>query len=418
MMSQNNNIPQIRFKGFNDVWEQCKLGDVVSLRGRIGFRGYTREDLVPAHEGAVTFSPSDIDEEGHLSLENNDYISFEKYEESPEIKVKVGDILFTKTASIGKTAYVSELLEKSTINPQFALLTPNEKINRYYLFLSLRLDNFMQKVWGITGGSSIPTMSQEKLKELYFDAPNLVEQEQISKLFMKLDNLITLHQRKHEKYTNLKKALLEKMFPKNGEKIPQIRFKGFTEAWEQCKYEELGINHSGGSLSYDDLKDDGKNKCVLYGELYTRYDYIIKNVINQTNEQGLTIYKNDILFPQSTTVDAYSLISPACFNDEIAETSGVFVIRPYDFVNGNFIAYYTKGNSHQRLKLSKKAQGLTIVHLYYQSIKDETIHVPNIDEQNKIACLFIQLDNLITLHQREYEKLKNIKKSLLEKMFV
>ena len=213
MFPQNGEkVPQIRFKGFTEAWEQCKLGDVVSLRGRIGFRGYTREDLVPAHEGAVTFSPSDIDEEGHLSLENNDYISFEKYEESPEIKVKVGDILFTKTASIGKTAYVSELLEKSTINPQFALLTPNEKINGYYLFLSLRLDNFMQKVWGITGGSSIPTMSQEKLKELYFDAPNLVEQKQISKLFMKLDNLITLHQRECEKLKNIKKSLLEKMF--------------------------------------------------------------------------------------------------------------------------------------------------------------------------------------------------------------
>ena len=165
------------------------------MRGRIGFRGYTREDLVPAHEGAVTFSPSDIDESGHLDLYHNDYISFEKYEESPEIKVKEGDILFTKTASIGKVAYVRKLLEKSTINPQFALITPNEKIDSYFQFLSMRMPNFMEKVWGISGGSSIPTMSQEKLKDLSFSVPQKAEQIKIGKLFDNLDSLIALHQR-------------------------------------------------------------------------------------------------------------------------------------------------------------------------------------------------------------------------------
>ena len=146
---------------FSISWEQRKVGEVSSLRGRIGFRGYTREDLVNSHEGAITFSPSDIDDEGHLSLANNDYISFEKYEESPEIKVEVGDILFTKTASIGKVAFVKELQEKATINPQFALISPNRKINNYFQFLSMRLKPFMKQVWDITGGSSILTMSKQ-----------------------------------------------------------------------------------------------------------------------------------------------------------------------------------------------------------------------------------------------------------------
>ena len=210
--SDGEKVPKIRFKGFTDPWEQCKVGEVSSLRGRIGFRGYTREDLVNSHEGAITFSPSDIDDEGHLSLSNNDYISFEKYEESPEIKVKVGDILFTKTASIGKVAFVKELQEKATINPQFALISPNRKINNYFQFLSMRLKPFMKKVWDITGGSSIPTMSQEKLKELSFHVPLLEEQKNISDLFSNLDNLITLHQSKLEKLKNIKKSLLEKMF--------------------------------------------------------------------------------------------------------------------------------------------------------------------------------------------------------------
>ena len=173
--------------------------------------------------------------------------------------------------------------------------------------------------------------------------------------------------------------------------------------WEQRKYKDIGVPLSGGNLSYDSLDDDGDKKCVLYGDLYTKYDCIIQDIKNRTFEVGNSIVKNDILFPQSTTVDAYSLISPACLNEEKAETSGVFVIRPYKDINGNFICYYTKGNIEQRKKLSKKAQGLTIVHLYYHSIKDENIMVPNKDEQDKIASVLLNIDNLITLHQRKLE---------------
>ena len=198
---------------------------------------------------------------------------------------------------------------------------------------------------------------------------------------------------------------------------PRIRFANFTDAWEQRKYEDIGTPSSGGTLGYDDLAVNGEYNCVLYGELYTHHDCLIKEIQNKTNCQGNTVQRNDVLFPQSTTVDALSLISPACLNVDTAETSGVFVIRPHKDIDGNFVAYYTKGNNYQRKKLSKKAQGLTIVHLYYQSIKDETIAVPTFTEQKRISTFFENLDNLITLHQRKLDKLSNVKKSLLEKMF-
>lgn len=159
-------FPEIRFEGFTDAWEQRKLGALVSLRGRIGFRGYKETDLVAKGNGAITFSPADIDDMGIISFENNKYLSWEKYDESPEIKVEVGDILFTKTASIGKVGFVRDLKEKATINPQFALLTPKDDSNGFFIYLSVRSDLFMKQVRGITGGSSVPTMSQEKLKEL------------------------------------------------------------------------------------------------------------------------------------------------------------------------------------------------------------------------------------------------------------
>ena len=210
--AEKEDTPQIRFKGFTEPWEQRKLSDVGLLRGRIGFRGYTQLDLVSPHEGAITFSPSDINDEGLVSLEDNDYISFYKYEESPEIKVGIGDILFTKTASIGKIGFIRDLQEKATINPQFALITPRQNIDNYFLFLSLRLTSFMTQAFNITGGSSIPTMPQEKLKLLRVFVPCTNEQSKISNLLYSLDNLITLHQRKCEKLKNIKSALLERMF--------------------------------------------------------------------------------------------------------------------------------------------------------------------------------------------------------------
>ena len=171
------------------------MGEVVSLRGRIGFRGYKETDLVAPGDGAITFSPADIDELGNVSLENNKYLSWAKYDESPEIQVRVGDILFTKTASIGKIGYIKDLKEKATINPQFALLTPKDNSDGYFTFLSVRNDSFIKQVRGITGGSSVPTMSQEKLKELVFMAPSLDEQKKMGEYFKGIDNLITLYQR-------------------------------------------------------------------------------------------------------------------------------------------------------------------------------------------------------------------------------
>ncbi len=193
-------------------WEQRKLKETVYLRGRIGFRGYTQADLVGMGNGAVTFSPADIDDTGKVLLDNNKYISWAKYEESPEIKIKVGDVLFTKTASIGKIGYVRELKEKATINPQFALLSPNSENDGYFIFLSLRTEEFMKKVHNITGGSSVPTMSQEKLKELTLMISSFPEQKNIGKFFSHLDTIITLHQRKCEILKNTKKSLLERMF--------------------------------------------------------------------------------------------------------------------------------------------------------------------------------------------------------------
>ena len=401
------NTPKIRFKGFKDDWEQRKLGEMVSLRGRIGFRGYTQNDLVGEGDGAITFSPADIDNDGNVSLEGNKYLTWEKYEESPEIKVQIGDILFTKTASIGKVGYVRELKEKATINPQFALLTPNEKANGYFTFLSVRNNVFMKQVRSITGGSSVPTMSQEKLKELTFMTPSLEEQKKIGEYFEKLDYLITLHQRKCDETKQLKKFMLQKMFPKNGEKNPEIRFEGFTDDWEQRKLGEIVLRESLARESTIDLP------YVEYEDVIAEEGRINKDI---RKKEGI---KKGIFFDGSQVL--YGKLRPYLHNWLNPDFSGVavgdwWVLKPNN-VDKNFI--YRLIQTQQFDDIANQSTGSKMPRADWNLVSNTEFAIPTSQvEQTKIGGYFFTLDNLITLHQRKCEKLKELKKYMLQNMFV
>ena len=388
-----NKVPNIRFKGFTDDWEQRKLGEVVSLRGRIGFRGYKESDLVAPGYGAITFSPADIDEMGNVSTENNKYLSWTKYDESPEIQVDVGDILFTKTASIGKIGYIKDLKEKATINPQFALLTPKENSNGYFTFLSVRSDSFMKQVRGITGGSSVPTMSQEKLKELVFMSPSLGEQQKIGEYFSNLDHLITLHQRKCEQTKELKKFMLQKMFPKKGEKNPEIRFPGFTDAWEQRKLDEVA-NYRNGKAHENDIDDDGD--YIIINSKFVSTDGEVKKYSNVQNEP---LYEGEVAFVLSDVPNGRAIARTF-----LVDKSGKYTlnqriagITPHE----NTDAYYLHIKLNRNAYFLEFDDGNKQTNLSIKDVLNYEDYYPCYEEQKKIGDYFKSLDNLITLHQRK-----------------
>ena len=409
---ENEMKPEIRFKEFTNAWEQRKFGDCVLIQ-RGGSPRPIENYITKGEEGINWVKIGDVSADSR-------YITCTKEKIIPEgekfsRRVQIGDLILSNSMSFGRP-YIMAV--DGCIHDGWLLIRDNNNLFYQEYLLQLLSSNYMYSQYrSLASGGVVNNLNSDLVQSITALIPNKEEQSKLGAFFRNLDNLIALHQRKCDKLKNVKKSLLEKMFPAEGKDVPEIRFKEFTDAWEQRTYGDIGQCFSGGNLSYDSLSSEGKNKCVLYGELYTTYDCIIKDVVNRTDFVGNTIYKNDILFPQSTTVDADSLISPACLNDERAETSGVFVIRPKENIDGNFVCYYSKGNSKQRAKLAKKAQGLTIVHLYYQSIKDEEIFIPSHVEQEKISKLFSQLDSLVALHQRKCEKLKNIKKALLEKMF-
>lgn len=199
-----------RLPGFTGEWVELKLGKLCDIFGRIGFRGYTKADLVKEGNGAISFSPSDINS-NKINYNTCTYISYFKYEESPEIQVFNGDIIFCKTASIGKCALVENLKEKATINPQFVVMK-NFNCDNRFLYYRLIDESFQTKIKKIAGGSTIPTMSQEKLKEETFVMPeNVKEQKAISRILASMDKEIESLEGKKAKYEQIKQGMMQQL---------------------------------------------------------------------------------------------------------------------------------------------------------------------------------------------------------------
>ena len=421
-MTKEKGIPQIRFSGFTDTWEQRELGDVCQINGRIGFRGYTEKDIIPKEQGGVlAFTPTNIVNNQLVLNVKNTYITRAKYDESPEIMVKNGNILFVKTGStLGKSALVTGFNEDSTVNPQVVVIKTNIS-NQKILSTILTTDKVQSQVASVKIGGAVPTMTETELKNIELSMPvNEDEKIKIGTFFTELDNLITLHQRKYDKLTKVKKAMLEKMFPKNGSLYPEIRFKGFTDAWEQREFGDENDLITGYPFESDCFSETGINLIrgmnVKRGYIDLSNDICVK----WTSSKGLESYllkENDIIIQMDGALigKSYGIIKKkhlpallvqrvtrARINNEIADSDFM-----YQTIQRDFLTY-----------ISMNKTETAVPHLSLNDIKNFGIMVPTLLEQKMIGSFFANLDRLITLHQRKLEKLKNIKKACLEKMFV
>ena len=244
------------------------------------------------------------------------------------------------------------------------------------------------------------------------------EQIRIGTLFVSINNLITLHQRKLDAIKKIKSALLEKMFPKDGSDIPEIRFTGFTEAWEQRKLGDIAAFSKGQGFSKSNLTDSGF-PVILYGRLYTNYETQICKVDTfvKNSSCGVLSKGGEVIVPASGETAEDIAVASHVSLPGILLGGDLNVVTPKDNLDSNFLALFiTFGNAH--VELSKRAQGKSVVHVRNGDLSQLNIKYPTQSEQILISNLFIKNDNLITLHQRKLDALKKIKSALLEKMFV
>ena len=398
------NVPNLRFPEFLGEWEKQKLCDVSSIVGRIGFRGYTTNDIVEKGMGAIALSPTNIVNNQLTYDKENTYISMSKYEESPEIMIKRGDVIFVKTGStVGKVAYVDKMICKTTLNPQVVVLK-DIKCDNYILSVIMSTRNFQNKIQRITVGGAVPTLSQVAMGNIFISLPAAKEQEKISKFISLLDERITTQNKIIEDLKKLKSAIIEEHYRQ-------------TEKNDVC-VADLGNHFNVGNLAKDDLSETGK-PCIIYGELFTTYGEIISQIESHTNKtEGMILSKKgDLLFPSSTTVDAVSLIAPSVINvDNVILGGDMFGIHISHNYNAQYLSYYF--NHIAKKQLAKFAKGSTIIHLHYTDIEKAKLLLPSLEEQNRMAKCLVALDKKVSVEQNLLSSLNCQKSYLLQQMFI
>ena len=402
----NHKTPSIRFKGFTDDWEQRKLGELISEYKETVDSSCTLPVLTSSKTEGV------ILQEEHFGRKQQHDIT--GYNVLPRSYCTYRN----RSDGVDFTFNVNECCDMGIISKFYPVFCGND--NDTY-FLSLVLNNSDEVVHEIAytcTGTGQKVLSFLDLQKMSIRVPRHDEQKKISAYFKQLDNLITLHQRKYEKLVNVKKSMLDKMFPKNAEKVPEIRFKGFNDDWEQSKAIDIADYSKGNGYSKGDLIDVG-TPIILYGRLYTKYQFAINEVDTFAIPRNGAVYSqgNEVIVPASgETAEDIARASAV-------EISGVLlggdlnILRPFDFMNPLFLALAISNGEPQK-ELAKKAQGKSVVHIHNSDIQEVTIAYPSKAEQDRIISVFRHLDNLITLHQRELEKLQNLKKSLLNSMFI
>ena len=401
-MKNNKKTPEIRFKGFTDDWEQRKLDEITKIT-----MGQSPKS------NNYTNNPNDcLLIQGNADLDSGRVVPRIWTTEITK-KSYPNDIIFTVRAPVGEVARSSYF---STIGRGVCAFKGNEFL--YYELVRKNEIKFWEK---LSSGSTFDSINSEQLKNIYINMPKeILEQGKIGKILGKLDNLITLHQRKYEKLKNIKQSLLEKMFPKNGMKIPEIRFKGFTDDWEQRKLGEIGNTFTGLSGKTKEDFGHGDAKFVTYMNVFSNpIAASDKTESVEIDHKQNEVQYGDIFFTTSSeTPEEVGMSSVWLENKEnVYLNSFCFGYRPAEKNNPYYMAYMLRANNF-RSKMILLAQGISRYNISKNSAMDIEIQVPKYDEQKSIGKLFYEIDNLITLHQRKYEKLKNIKQALLDKMFV
>lgn len=407
----NNELkPKIRFKGFNDVWEQRKLGDIGSTF--TGLSGKTKEDFGHGDAKFVTY----------MNVFSNPIANLDKTEpieiDNKQNEVKYGDIFFTTSSETPEEVGMSSVWLENKANVYLNSFCfgyrPLEKNNPYYMAYMLRANNFRSKMILLAQGISRYNISKNAAMDIEIQLPKNKEQESIGKLFYEIDNLITLHQRKYDKLIELKKSLLEKMFPQNNSVIPEIRFKRFTDDWEQRKLDEVGNIITGTTPSTND--ESNYNGDYLF---VSPADINMNRYIEKTNttlskkgfESGRILNEGAVLF-----VSIGSTIGKVAQTKEKSTTNQqINAIEVNEKNNNNFIYSLLEKHSSS-IRSGASTQAVPILNKTSFSLLE--FDMPKINEQEKIGILFENIDNLITLHQRKHDKLNKIKQSLLNDMFV
>ena len=412
-MAKNNKMPAIRFSGYTDAWEQRKLGDLTQLITK-----GTTPKLKNIQNGINFIKVENISDDGVISI--NSYVSEEEHTNYLSRSILANnDILFSIAGTLGRTAIVKSHLLPANTNQALAIIRLNKSIDVEYINTFLKSNAIKIYIKKNPTVGAQPNLSLGQVSELEINIPSYSEQNKISDLFSKIDLMITLHQRKLEKLKLTKKALLQKLFPKNGSNIPELRFKGVTDAWEQRKLSDIStkVTTKNVDVHYTETLTNSAEQGII-----SQVDFFDKEISNKDNINGYYIVENNdfIYNPRISTLAPVGPINRNKLN-RTGIMSPLYTVFRASKVDLGFLEWYFQSyHWHRYMKLN----GDSGARADRIAIKDSTffempIKTPvNIKEQVLIGEILEKFNQYITLHQRKLEMLKNVKKGLLQKMFV
>ncbi|MCE2170994.1 restriction endonuclease subunit S [Streptococcus thermophilus] len=402
---------KVRNKGYSGEVSRKLLKELVSLNGRIGFRGYTKNDIVERSNGVLTYSPTNIVNNKIVNYKNDTYISQDKYKESPEIMVKNNDILFVKTGStLGKSALVRNLTEPATINPQLIVIKTIH-VDSDYLAVYLLTDSIQKQVFQVKIGGAVPTLTETEIGKFVVKLPPLPEQTAIGSLFRTLDDLLASYKENLANYQSLKATMLSKMFPKVGQTVPEIRLEGFEGEWEEKKLGSLGSVAMNKRIFKDETSEYGDIPFYKIGTFGGTADsFITKEKFKEYKEKYPYPEIGDILISASGSIGR-----TVVYNGEDAyyQDSNIVWLKHDQQLDNSYLKQY-----YGIIKWSG-IEGTTIKRLYNKNILETNIFLPpSVVEQRAIGTYFSNLDNLINSYQEKISQLETLKKKLLQDMFI
>ena len=405
-------VPRIRFKGFEEDWEQRKLGEIADIIG-----GGTPSTLnLDYWDGNIDwYSPAEIIDQIYVDRSQRKITEL-GFEKSSAKMLPEGTVLFTSRAGIGKTAI---LAKKGCTNQGFQSIVPHSnKLDSYFIFS--RTEELKKYGEFVGAGSTFVEVSGRQMENMQLMIPKTIgEQHIIGVLFSTFDHLITLHQRKLEKLKIIKRSMLENLFPQNEEKTPKIRFSVFTEDWEQRKLGEVVVIERGGSPrpieKYVTESNDGLN-WIKIGDAPVQGRYITKTS-EKIKESGLSktrqVFPGDLILSNSMSFGKpYIMGIEGCIHD------GWLVIKNKNNVFDLKFLCHMLSTEYLFNQYKMFAAGSTVNNLNKELVGNASVRFPKMSEQRKIGQYLESLDHLITLHQSKLVKLQKIKKSMLESMFV
>ena len=420
MSKEKRRVPKLRFPGFTEDWEQCKLSVLATMNARIGWQNLRTSEFLDNGD-YLLITGTDFDN-GRIKYSTCHYVEKKRFDQDTKIQLSTGSILITKDGTLGKVALVEELPKPATLNAGvFNVRVKDDAFLSYkYLYHYLKAPFLMKYVTANATGGTIKHLNQSILVDFPIPITGKQEQDRIAKLLDSLESIITLHQRKLNNLKLKKKALLQKLFPKNEERYPELRFPGFTDAWEQRKLSQITVRVTRKNGNQSDLPltisaQDG---------LVDQRKYFNRQVASRDMSNYYLIKKGEFAYNKSYSEGyPFGAVKRLDYYDigVLSTLYILFEITDKNISSDFLVSYYMTHLWYKEVskRAAEGARNHGLLNISTEDFFNSELNIPNsIEEQVKIGNLIKQFDKFITLHQRKLDHLQLQKKALLQQMFV